>query len=166
MSTINSTLTQERLKAVFLYDPDTGVFTRLKSTGSRSAIGSSPAPCKRDGYIRISVDNCQYLAQRLAWLHFYGNWPTHQVDHINGNRADNRIANLRDVSNTGNGQNRHLHNKNCSSGLLGVYKHGDRWVSKIKVDRKPIHIGVFSTPEEAHAAYVEAKRTLHATCTI
>ena len=166
MSTIDSTLTQQYLKSIFSYDPYTGILTRIRSTGSGSVVGSSPAACRRDGYIRISVNNCQYLAHRLVWLHFYGSWPNHQVDHINGNRADNRIANLRDISNAGNGQNRHGHNKNCSSGFLGVYKHGDRWVTKIKVDRKPVHIGVFSTPEEAHAAYVEAKRNLHGACTI
>ena len=87
-------------------------------------------------------------------------------DHINGIKTDNRIANLRSVSMTVNLQNMRKANRDSLSGLLGAHKKRSHWESRIRVDRKQIHLGIFETPEEAHAAYLAAKRLHHSGCTI
>jgi hypothetical protein len=119
------------------------------------------------GYWQISVDAKLHLAHRLAWLHFYGEGPRHQIDHINGDKLDNRIANLRDVPHQINQQNRRrVLSTNKSSGLIGAHRHRSRWQSRIRTCGRYVFLGVFDTPEAAHAAYVEAKRRLHPGCTL
>jgi hypothetical protein len=94
-------------------------------------------------------------------------FPCGDVDHINGIRDDNAIANLRDVSKRVNQENlKHANSANKSCGLLGVTKCRDKWRAAITANGVARHIGVYPTPTEAHAAYLQAKRTLHAGCTI
>lgn len=161
-----SDLTAQRLRDLLHYDPETGCFTR------RIAHYGSPAGARvgsrhNEGYIRLHVDGRSYLCHRLAWLYVTGAWPTHDIDHLNGNRSDNRFANLRGVTRAVNLQNQRLvRSNNKHSSLLGAFKKRGRWESKIRVDGAYRHLGVFDTPEEAHAAYVAAKRRLHPGCTI
>lgn len=105
-----------------------------------------------------------YLAHRLAWLFSNGQWPSQVIDHIDGNPQNNRIANLRDASIQANQENqRRAQRSNRSSGLLGSHFDAQtgRWMAKISVMNKTIHIGRYDTPQEAHTAYVSAKRNLH-----
>lgn len=123
---------------------------------------------RRDGYITFQVEGFTHQAHRLAWLYVRGEWPKQQIDHINGVRADNRIENLRDVSSRTNAQNlRRAHSKN-KLGVMGVRKGvtPGRWEASIVVDGRRKWLGTFPTPEAAHAAYIEAKRTFHEGCTI
>jgi hypothetical protein len=113
----------------------------------------------RNGYIIIRIDNVLYLAHRLAWLYMTGSWPPAQIDHINRSRADNRWENLRAVSNTENAWNRTAPSN--KSGFTGVRRENNKWLAEIKVNYKPIRLGLFETPEAAHTAYLEAKRKLH-----
>lgn len=106
------------------------------------------------------------MAHRLAWLYIYGKWPQNELDHLDGNRANNKIANLRDAGDVLNSQNRRSPNKNNGVGLLGVSRHGLRFKAMIGVNWKIKYLGIFDTKEEAHAVYVKAKRKLHAGCTI
>ena len=152
-----------RLRELFSYDPDTGIFTRRTSGGGAKA-GSVAGHAAYDGYVYIQADGKRYSAHRLAWLFVHGRWPAEQTDHINGIRSDNRIANLREASNTENQQNRHrAPTKNVSCGLLGAswHKGGKCWQSRITMHGKKIHLGNFGTAEEAHAAYLKAKVRLH-----
>ena len=89
--------TAERVRATFDYDPDTGIFTRLVEARSgrggghlSASIGDVAGHQRRDGYIAIKIDRIAYKAHRLAWLHVHGEWPPNEIDHINGDRGDNR----------------------------------------------------------------------------
>jgi hypothetical protein len=110
-------------------------------------------------YIGIRLDNVLYLAHRLAWFYSYGKWPVDQIDHINGDRTDNRLINLREATNAENAQNKRI--RAGKSGFCGVRKENSKWLAEIKVNYKPIRIGLFNTPEEAHQAYIAAKRKFH-----
>lgn len=114
------------------------------------------------GYLETKVDGVRCLLHRLAVLYMTGCWPVDQVDHINGQRSDNRWSNLREVDNTTNIENRWRPNKNNRSGVLGCYRRrSGRWVAQIMVNRKHIVIGFFDTAEAASAAYIAKKRELH-----
>ncbi len=114
----HDSLTQQELKKVLRYDPDSGLFFWLDTAKNRPEI-TLPAGYISRGYIRIRVGAYVYRAHRLAWLYVYGEWPQNEMDHINHNRADNRIANLRAVTKMENAQNRKL-NPRSSSGINGI----------------------------------------------
>lgn len=147
-----------RLRAILSYDPDSGVFRFLVPRGTRSvgAIAGSPSS---SGYIQINIDRRKYHAHRLAWLYGHGQWPTNQIDHIDGDPSNNRLKNLREATQSQNNRNSRLR-KNSSSGLKGAYffKRDRCWMSAIKVDGRQLHLGYFDTKQEAHAAYVAAAR--------
>lgn len=106
------------------------------------------------GYRSISIDDRDYLAHRLAWLYVHGKWPPHQLDHINMDRADNRMCNLRQADNAENNCNRPLQSNN-TSGFKGVsfHKQTRKWKASLKVRGKDIHLGLFDEAEAAAAAY-------------
>jgi hypothetical protein len=109
-----------------------------------------------------------HLSHRLAWLLATGAWPTAQLDHINGDKTDNRLVNLREADNETNGQNIRKAKRNSKSGFLGVVheKRGDGYVAYLRVEGRTKNLGTYRTPEEAHAVYVQTKRQLHAGCTL
>lgn len=148
------------MQEMFSYDHITGVLTRKRNRNSTFTSKD------KDGYIRVRVGNGILYLHQVAFVVFHGRWPSGQIDHINGNKIDNTIANLRDVEQATNLENRRSPLGNNKSGCLGVSLHHGRWRAKIQVDRKSIVIGKFDTPEEAHQAYVNAKRRLHGGCTI
>lgn len=155
------TLTQDRLKELFTYNPETGLLTRqvkVKHFVAGTVVGSAG----RRGYLHCSVDNRLYKVHRLIWLFVYGEWPKGQIDHINHNTADNRICNLRDVSCAQNHQNRSRNTKSAS-GYLGVTWHvrDKRWLAHIQVDGKSHHLGSFKDVNEAIAARLRAEHTFH-----
>ena len=165
MATAN--LTAARLREVLHYDPDTGIFTWLKRVANRVQIGDIAGAVGGPGYRSTTVDGRKYTMHRLAWLYAYGSWPSGDIDHINGVRLDNRMSNLRDVSRSMNLENQRSASARNRSGLLGVSvaRHG-KWEATIKVRGTRYHLGIFDTPEVAHAAYILAKRRLHVGCTI
>lgn len=154
-----STLTAERLREVLHYEPETGEFSRCSGTRAGKPVGR----IRPDGYLVISVDNSLHLAHRLAWLHVHSAWPSGRIDHINGNPTDNRLANLREATNGENMQNQRRAHRNNQTGMLGVHYHEENgnYVAQIRVDGKVRHIGSYRTDEEAHYAYLQAKRRLH-----
>jgi hypothetical protein len=158
-------MTPERLKELVHYCPDTGIFTWAK-TRRGCRLGDTVGCRMKHGYIGIRLDDTLYLAHRLVWLYVHGNWPADQIDHIDGNRANNKLANLREVTNMENAQNTRNPRPNNKSGFLGVRKENSKWLAEIKVNYKPTRIGLFDTPEEAHQAYILTKRELHAKNTL
>lgn len=160
-------LTYERMVRFLSYDPATGAFTSLINRGPIK-IGQVVGGVNVQGYIQIQIDGIIYYGHRLAWLYMTGEWPKDTIDHINGVRHDNRFENLRDVEPSGNAQNQRRPRKDNETGLLGVSKHSqmDKWVARIKIGSMYQHLGCFDTPEEAHDAYLAAKREHHSTCTI
>lgn len=163
------TVTAEELRAILEYDPATGAWTNRVHRGQR-AVAGSPAGAwdRRDGYLRISIDQIKYLAHRLAWLYMTGEWPAQLIDHENTDRGDNRWANLRQATHAINSQNLHRARKDNKSGTLGVVRQRSthRWCAQIRHDGKMVRLGLFDDKQAAHAAYVAAKRRLHEGCTL
>lgn len=160
-------LIQTRLKELLSYNPETGVFVWNKATQGH-ASGAVAGGIDRQGYLRIGIDAKLKAAHRLAWLYVFGEDPDGFIDHINGDKADNRIINLRSVGRRVNAENQRTPRSDNSSGFLGVVptRRADRWCSQITVRGRAKHLGMFSSPQEAHQAYVSAKRVLHEGCTI
>ena len=155
-------LTADRLREVLIYEADTGRFIRkVDSRKGKAKAGDVAGSIEQNGYAAIWVDGVKYLAHRLAWLHTTGEWPTAMIDHINRNRADNRIQNLRQADNSINQQNLGGARRHNKTGLLGVSRNKSRWKAEISASGVRRHIGTFGTPEEAHYAYLAAKRFLH-----
>lgn len=155
-------LTQERLKELLHYDRDTGVFTRIKTTSSRAIEGNVAGYVGSGGYLRVRVDCRVYFCHRLAWLYEYGEFPSKFMDHINGDRQDNRISNLRQVSLSQNGFNRKMQSTN-TSGVKGVSwcKEMKKWRAVIMHEGKHIHVGYFVEKIEAAEAIEKVRNELH-----
>lgn len=160
-------LTAARLRELLHYDPQTGVFMWRTTGKGRPDIGSHAGNVDRGlGYRLICVDYHRRYAHRLAFLYMNGGWPDGLVDHINGDRADNRRANLRVGDRRLNQENMRRAAKGSASGLIGAHKKRDRWSAQIQTHGKLIKLGVFATAQQAHEAYVAAKRKFHRGCTI
>lgn len=151
----------ETLRKKLKYEPGTGMFTWIDAPSNVVKAGSIAGGLMNRGYIFIKIDEVAYLAHRLAWLYMTGKWPDNDVDHKDGNGANNRFNNLRDVTRAINLQNLRGPRKDNKSGFLGVSREGHRWKAQIQVDKKKKYLGQFSTPELAHAAYIKAKREIH-----
>jgi hypothetical protein len=155
-------LTQQLLKDLLHYDPDTGVFTNLVNRGKRALIGDQAGYLHPTGYVKIVINRKLYRAHRLAWLYMYGVWPKDQLDHINRIRDDNRINNLREASNSENLQNMSLTSRN-TSGYKGVSwnKRECKWYARIYLNYKEIYLGYFTNLDDAVAARKQAEEQLH-----
>jgi hypothetical protein len=154
-------LTQEYLKSIVDYDQETGVFTwRVKRSNipAGTVIGRG---CKA-WYGQAGIDGKLYLLHRLAWLYIHGRWPADDIDHINGDRHDNRIANLREATRAQNLLNKGPRASN-TSGYKGVTwsKRRQKWMAQIGHGGRNFGLGYYQTAEEAHAAYVAAAAKLH-----
>lgn len=157
------TLSAEIVREIFDYDKTTGVFTwRIKPSINRKA-GDVAGGVNSDGYRKLKYKGNCVGAHRVAWLYVYGRWPYGEIDHINQDKLDNRIENLRDTTTRGN-----AHNKPGWYGRelpRGVYQikssKANPYRSMIRSDGKLIHIGLYHNPEDAHAAYIKAKGLYH-----
>jgi len=158
-------LTRERLIDLMEYDPETGVFrwrvTRCSTARKGDVVGSA-----HGGYLRVRIDGKNQYLQRLAWLYMTGSWPTKMVDHKNGVGTDNRWGNLRDLGNAKNKQNAHEAHADSATGLLGASPCGSRFRAAIMKDGLYVNLGVHDTPQQAHQAYLDAKRELHPHATL
>jgi hypothetical protein len=159
-------ISPEHIRDVLDYDPNTGKFYWRKKVAQRVKIGDQTGSRHHSGYLSIFMLGRSHRAHRLAWLHYYGEQPPKFIDHINGVRDDNRIDNLRAATAEMNAHNRRRAQKGSESGLLGVARNGNNWQAYIRVQKKPVYLGTFKTPEEAHQVYIAAKRKFHAACTL
>ena len=154
--------TQERLKELLHYDPETGIFTNLTQRGKvkKGAVAGSKYS---NGYIYIEIDYKRHRAHRLAWLYVYGKFSVNQIDHINEIKDDNRLVNLRLATNLENQQNVSSLQLNNTSGFRGVcwHKNHKKWQATITINGRCKHLGHFDTAEQASEVYVTAKRELH-----
>lgn len=162
MAEANS-LTAEEVRRHLSYNPETGEFRWLIGGKGRPGVGEI-AGCKSNalGYWLIGLNYRRHWAHRLAWLVSHGQWPEHQIDHINGDRADNRLANLRLATHAENQLNRHKSRPN-KHGLKGVdiCPKSGRFRARVVVSSKKHNLGYFDTAEQAHAAFVEARARLN-----
>lgn len=150
------------------YDAESGIFSWLNPKSRNCKVSAEVGSWDFYGYKTVRLYGKSYKLHRLAWLYVYGKWPSGDVDHINGVRSDNRICNLRDVSRRINLQNQRSAKNNKSTGLIGAYfdSRKNHYYARISMNNKSVHLGTFATAEEAHKAYVEAKRKMHEGCTI
>jgi len=157
-------LTQERLRELMTYDPETGNFIRVPQTGRghRKRLGVCGCIRERDGYRVIEVDSIKYFAHHLVWLWNNNELPK-LIDHVDGNPLNNRIENLRIADLKGNARNR-MANRTNKTRYKGVswYPHsGGCWLARIFVGKRATRLGYYDTPEEAAKAYDRAAEKLH-----
>ena len=154
-------ITQEELQSQLNYDPETGIFTRLVSNSPGVKVGSVAGTINSStGYVRIQIFGNRYQAHRLAWLYMYGEFPSKQMDHLDHNRINNVISNLRCASNQENLKNQ-TKRRNNTSGVTGVswFKPTEKWRAQVTVNGKNKHLGCFIDKEEAIRVRNEANIT-------
>lgn len=158
----DANLTQDRIKFFLTYDPEAGTLRWNESRG-RVKRGSIAGTKDSQGRLIIKMDGYVYKAHRLIWFYMTGAWPKDQIDHRDGNQLNNAWSNLREASSRLNQQNKRRAYSNSKTGLLGACfdKKSKKYVARINSNGKRLFVGLYNTAEEAHAAYVEAKRKLH-----
>jgi hypothetical protein len=157
-------LTVDLLNHLFEYDKETGNLIWKKALAKRIKVGDiAGCKCKVSGYITVRINKKSYYAHRLVFLMHKGYLPK-TIDHINGDRADNRIENLRAASAQQNQHNRRM-SKNNTSGYKGVSWNivMKKWHAYIYLESKRINLGHYNTPEEADAVVRKAREELHGT---
>lgn len=158
----SSVLTQEHLKSLLSYDPETGEFRWTNAVSQKFRAGQIAGTSYANGYRVIDIQRKRYSAHDLAWLYVYGSWPANEIDHINRNPGDNRIENLREATRSQNLQNRALQ-RNNKSGFRGVSwsASSKKWIAQIKINNEKKHLGLFLKKEDAYAAYLAAAAKYH-----
>lgn len=152
-----SHISQERLREVLDYNPDTGVFTWVNGNSRNVKSGDIAGYKNQQGYIRIRVGAKLLPAHRLAWIYVYGeDIDGYEIDHINGDKSDNRICNLRISSHQQNMFNMKKKSTN-KSGVKGVHfdKRCNKWRAQTSINKKRVHLGLFNTIESAEEAISE-----------
>lgn len=159
---MRNAITQARLKGLLDYEPGTGHFVWREQRNGAAGRGMRAGREKHNGYRVIVLDQICYREHRLAFLYMTGEFPPEDVDHINGNRNDNRWCNLRPATRAENCQNQ-ARRSNNASGHTGVHRHSQNgtWIAQITVLGRKQHLGSFASVAEAKRAYVRAKARLH-----
>lgn len=168
---MKKTISLDRLRQVAKYDPLTGLFTARIERGKnccKISAGQILGSIGGRGYRAIVIDGRKYASNRLVWFHCHGTWPVGKIDHKDGDKANDRIDNLRDVTTKVNAENQRKANKDNRSGYLGVGwdKQTGKWRAGITRSGKYTCLGRYDDPLEAHQAYLKAKREMHVGCTI
>lgn len=159
-------MTAARLRELFTYSPETGQWSRNIRRGRQWPGPITLRVTHKTGYLHLRLGKKSFLVHRLAWLYVHGVWPSGDIDHVNGDKTDNRLCNLRDVDRRTNLQNARKARSDSKTGLLGAHPRKGKFISVIKDRGKTIQLGVFATAEEAHEKYLQEKRIRHAGCTI
>jgi len=151
-------ITRKRLKQIFHYCPETGIFTRLIVVGTRGKVGDSVGCDSGRGYRCIRIDSKTYSSHRLAYLYMTGKFPDDEIDHISGDRTDNRWCNLRAVTRNENLKNQKTPSNN-KSGVIGVHwsASGSKWYAQITANGIQKHLGCFDDLSVAKEARKKAE---------
>lgn len=152
---------QATLKQLLSYDNDTGLFTWIAKPNRNIRVGSLAGTVRKNGYLQIRLNKQSYLAHRLAWLYIYGKFPTMCLDHINGDKQDNRLCNLRTVTVAENRQNQHSAQINSKTGILGVCIFRGRYRASIYENKRYKWLGDYDSPEEAKRVYNTARKVYY-----
>jgi hypothetical protein len=159
---VKNDLSYELVSKLFSYCPETGHVTWLLSPANSTPAGQRAGCIGRAGYRFILIAGKLYREHRIAWLLATGANAAHEVDHANGDRADNRWANLRGATHAENMQNmRRLKRPEPWPQGVSLHKASGLWRARITANREEHNLGYFHSPEAAHKAYLEAKARLH-----
>ena len=142
-------------------DLATGELVWTVSRGRKAAGMPVGSATLEDEYTRFRLLGKKHFTHRAVWWFATGRWPSGHIDHINGDKRDNRLCNLRDVDHSTNMQNKRHAMRTSSTGALGVYARRGRYCAQIQVNGRSMYLGDFATIDEGRAAYVTAKRQLH-----
>ena len=153
--------TADRLNREFSFDAETGIVTR-KLAVANQPVGKIVGSSNRDRYLCAQIDYCKFRLHRAIWAMVYGSWPTSEIDHINGDRRDNRLVNLRHVSRQQNAKNQGIRTDN-KTGHKGVsWSNGKKkWVAFISLGGKSKNLGAYNDILEAVEAYRRASQMFH-----
>lgn len=154
-------MNQQILKELLNYNPDIGIFTWANDRKCVKA-GTKAGTITNQGYVRIKILDKVYMAHRLAWLYVYGKLPNDMIDHINHDKADNRIENLREATNQQNQFNKPK-SKYSKSNYKGIsfHKKSNKWLAQININKVNTYLGIFDTEEEAALAYQNKSKEIH-----
>jgi hypothetical protein len=153
----------ESLSAIFVYDDASGELKWKKVPDkkvSRAKVGDIAGAVMMNGYRMICIEYRKYLAHRLIWKMKTGQDAPFSIDHIDGNRLNNRFANLRAATQSQNGMNSKMR-KNNTSGVKGVYWGLGKWRAQIMIKRRMIALGGFDILGDAASAVAEARKKYH-----
>jgi hypothetical protein len=155
-------LTPERLRSLLDYDPDTGVFTNRVTRNPRAKAGQPAGALTSEGYTAFQINGAKIYAHRAAWAYVYGVWPDTEIDHINRQRNDNRIVNLRLATRCQNSQNTGAHKRN-PTGCKGVTFHArnKKWQVQLRANSKTFYVGQYAKLADAVQARAIAEIFLH-----
>ena len=150
-------MTPQEVRTVFAYTPENGLL--LWNIDTCKTKTGDVAGGLSNGYIQVKYKQRKYMVHRIIWCYVHGDWPKQMIDHIDGDRSNNRIENLRDVSNAKNQYNRHRLNKNNSTGHMGIIyrKRGDAYIVQITVLGAKKYIGYYKTLFDAIVARQSAE---------
>jgi hypothetical protein len=150
----------EKLISLLDYNMDTGIFTWKVNRGSKH-IGDTAGGLTSEGYSRLMVDGIEYRAHRLAWFYCFKEWPELEIDHIDGNRSNNRLDNLREATRTENSYNTGIKSTNIT-GIKGItfYKRTGKYQAKIRIKGKVTHLGYFDSADKAKTAYEQKAKEI------
>jgi hypothetical protein len=157
---------EARLRALIGYDSEAGRLYWAAKPNRNILVGQQIGRPNSWGHWAFRFMGKTLMVHRVAWFISHGEWPRHQIDHIDGDKGNNRIGNLRDVPQTLNMQNLTKAHRSNKSGFIGVHRVKNQrltkpWKASIKANGRNISIGHFDSPEEAHAAYLQVKMKLH-----
>ena len=155
-------ITADEFRGHLSYDPETGIFRRLKGSYRGAKPGDIAGSRHIAGYVKFCLLGRSYLAHRAAFFHMTGEWPSGDIDHINGDRSDNRWANLRLATRSQNCCNSQKSRRN-SSGHKGIRFHQEfkKWTAEVGFQGRRLYLGSFDTAEEAKAAYLNKAAEMH-----
>lgn len=151
----------ETVRSLLTYDRETGELRWCVDRRGRARAGDLAGSINAEGYRTVRLLGKNHRAHRLVWLYVHGALPDGEIDHIDGDKANNRLTNLRVVSHGQNRQNQPKAYRNNRSGLLGAHENKGAWSAVIQHDGRRVHLGRFASAEAAHAAYLIAKAHLH-----
>lgn len=162
MKPVVGRLNIEMARRYFKYDHETGFIERTRERGGQQP-GTVVGCERKDGYLSTKFEGKEFLLHRLAWALYFGEEANQEIDHIDGNRRNNRISNLRLSNRSMNNQNRHGPHRNNRLGILGVRfdNASGKFIARIRVNKKLIRLGKFDTAAMASDAYMKARRSMH-----
>lgn len=153
-------ISAKKLRSILRYDRETGAFTWLVQSSSKTPVGSMAGSRRKDGRVQINIEQRLYFAHRLAWLWVTGRWPAAMIDHVNCDPSDNRWDNLREATDRQNKANMRT-SRNSVLGVKGVRFHDGKYEAHITVDYKQLYLGRFDTAEQAQRRYFEEAKRRH-----